>query len=367
MKIRLQRTVARRSAPDVAKRLLVGKLQRIFVGRFRLRLTKVHVEQRSTGHYAELETSEGVSEEYFTKVLDHLRISLSAHFDPPWVVMEEGQEPAPADIVEGPDTVDTIPPAIERPIGTINLDLPEDTFSRIYGRESQIRRIVDAISVGKDTNWLKRKHTLLSGPPGCGKTETMLTLAHALGKEGESWIWFDATSTSKAGAIESLMKAPVLPPILFVEEIEKVQESSLRWLLSVMDERGEIRRTNYRVGSQVKSARLTIIATANNVDILRAMDSSALYSRFGNRIHFPSPDREVMEKILTREITEINGNQQWVNETLNFGFDKMGIRDSREILNILLCGRDRLLTGEYQRDYLNTIPPQDRKDLKLAE
>ncbi len=357
--LHLARAVARRAAPEVAKKHLVSAIKAALKAAPHISLAHVTVSLRDTGHVAQADFTGRVSDEYKDRFVGHLRGVLAARMDPPWdLATEEGTVPS----VDGSDKPVKI---AERPVGEVNLAFPEGTFNRIYGREAQIRRILDAVQIGQDTGWTKRKHTLLSGPPGCGKTELCLTLASALGEEGSAWLWFDATSTTKAGALEQLMKAPALPPILFVEEIEKCQENALRWLLSVMDERGEIRRTNYRVGNESKKAPLTLIATANNVQALEDMDSGAIYSRFGNRVYFPPPDREVMESILRREVNEINGKNQWAYAALEFGFDKLGIKDCREIINIMLCGRDRLLTGQYQRDFLHTMPPQDREKLGL--
>jgi energy-coupling factor transporter ATP-binding protein EcfA2 len=296
--------------------------------------------------------------------------AVTTRFDPPWLQADAVQA-APTESGQEP-TQPEEPPA--RPIGEISLDFPPDAFSRIYGREAQIRRLTDAVSLGRDTGWAKRKHTLFLGPPGCGKTETMLTFARLLGEEGKAWLWFDATGTTRAGAIEMLMRAPAVPPVLFVEEIEKTQESSLRWLLGVMDERGEIRRTNYRVGNQVKAIKLCVVATCNNEQLLKGMDAGALYSRFANRVYCPEPTREVLAKILTREVSELSGtnwtdqHSRWVAKALEFGYDKLNGRDPRELINMVLCGRDRLLDGSYQKDFEETLSPWDRKmkDPKLA-
>lgn len=349
--VRIYRPVARRAAPEVVKRLLEPICRRVTKAAKHITYARCKVSVINTGHVAEVSYNANVTDDYRDRFIAHLFGVLAAKFEPPWEPYSDGT-------VSSATTGDRVKIA-ERPVGQVNLDFEPQAFGRIYGREAQIRRIMDAILIGQDTGWEKRKHTLLSGPPGCGKTEVCLTLANALGNEGEAWLWFDATSTTKAGALEQLMKAPALPPILFVEEIEKCQENALRWLLSVMDERGEIRRTNYRVGNESKKAPLTLVATANNVQALQDMDSGAIYSRFGNRVYFPPPDRPVMEKILFREVGEIGGNPAWVEAALTFGYDRLKIRDCREIINILLCGRDRLLNGSYQKDFLLTMPPQD--------
>lgn len=241
------------------------------------------------------------------------------------------------------------------------------SFDRIYGREAQIRRTFDALHLAVKTDWSRRRHTLYDGSPGCGKTETALAFAKMLGNEGEHWLWFDAPNMTKAGAVELLISSPSVPPVLFIEEIEKVEENALRWLLGVMDVRGEVRRTNYRVGNEAKNVRMLIIATANDVKQLKTVMSGALYSRFQNRIYFPEPDREIMGRILAREIREIGGNEKCIEAALKFGYDRWGMRDPRDLINVATCGGDRLLDGTAQADHENTMHPFDRVSLYRAK
>jgi SpoVK/Ycf46/Vps4 family AAA+-type ATPase len=120
-----------------------------------------------------------------------------------------------------------------------------------------------------------------------------------LGKENEAYLWFDATSFTKAGVLSSFSSSsPIIPPCLFIEEIEKCVEDALRWLLGLMDIRGEIRRLNYRVGHEAKNVRMVVIASANNVKLLKTLLAGALYSRFQSKIYCPPPDRPSMEQIL---------------------------------------------------------------------
>lgn len=248
----------------------------------------------------------------------------------------------------------------DKELGEVSLD-KANHFDKLYGRESQVNRILGALKLGKRTNWLKRTHTILDGDPGCGKTECMLATSRMLGEENKAWKWFDATSMTKAGVLEEIMQSPVVPPVLFIEEIEKCEEHSLRWLLGVMDTRGQVRRTNYRVGNQAKNVRMCIIATANDVALLKSLMSGALYSRFQNKIYCPRPDRIILEKILQRELNEIKGKQEWIEPTLQFGFDKWEMNDPRDLITIMSCGGDDLLTGDYQKDYENTMHPLDKK------
>lgn len=251
-------------------------------------------------------------------------------------------------------------------LGTVNLE-PKDNFVRVYNRMPQINRVMDALRLAQRTNWVKRTHTLFDGPPGCGKSEIMLGLRSMLGEENRAWRWMDATSMTKAGAIEEIIESSVVPPVLFLEEIEKCEEAALRWLLGVMDTRGEIRRTNYRVGNQAKNVRMVVIASANNVKLLRGLMSGALYSRFQNKVYCPRPDREVMKLILQREITEISGDPAWIEPAIRFGYDKWGMTDPRELIQICSCGAERLMNGSYQRDFEATMHPTEKRALLKAK
>jgi hypothetical protein len=249
-------------------------------------------------------------------------------------------------------------------LGDLNLE-QNGHYDRIYGRTPHINRVIDALRLAKTTDWLKRTHTLLDGSPGSGKTEIMLATSEMIGEEGKSWLWFDATSMTKAGVIEIIMENDTVPGVLFIEEIEKCPENDLRWLLGIMDVRGQIRRTNYRVGNQAKNVRMIVIATANDVKLLKTVMSGALYSRFQNKVYCAPPDKEIMRQILLREIDEINGKLDWVEPALKFAVDKWGMNDPRDVITILSCGRDRLMNGSYQKDYEETMHPLERRQLEI--
>lgn len=284
----------------------------------------------------------------------------------PWKVIipiEYGRVASDAELEHTKSEVLKVKADEPKELGRVNLK-PGSNFNHIYGRRPQINRILAALRLAERTDWNKRTHSVLDGEPGCGKTEIMLSCAKMLGEEGRAWQWFDATSMTKAGALEQLIGSEVVPPVLFIEEIEKCEESALRWLLGVMDMRGMVRRTNYRVGNQAKNVRMVVIATANDVKLLKGMMSGALYSRFQNKIWCPRPDRTIMEKILVREMEDIGGKPEWVQATLKFGVDHWHMTDPRDLITICSCGGDDLLTGKYQRDYEATMHPLDREALR---
>ena len=287
----------------------------------------------------------------------------------PWVVVEPvGYDQIAGEAKIADEKVKNLRLKADEPkeLGSVTLD-PADHFKRLFGREAHIRRIIDAIELAVETDFEKRNHSLLNGPPGCGKSEVMVATSKMLGKEGEAWLWFDATSMTRAGAIEELMKAEKVAPVLFIEEIEKTEESALRYLLGVMDHRGEVRRTNYRVGNQCRNYRAVIIATANDVAHLESLLAGALYSRFQQRIYCEPPNRAIMQRILEREIAEIKGDTAWIEPTLKFGFDDWCMRDPRNLITICTCGRNRLLDGSYQKDYIATMHPYERDKLLVEK
>ena len=287
----------------------------------------------------------------------------------PWrVLVPSGYADVAADAIEEAEQTAVLKMKADEPkaIGNINLNT-RGHFSHIFGRQAQINRIMSALKLGNRTDWNKRVNSVLDGEPGCGKTEIMKACAKMLGKEDEAYMWVDATSTTKAGMLERLIGGEVVPPVMFIEEIEKCEELALRWLLGVMDIRGQVRRLNYRTGAQCENVKMVVIATANDVKLLKNMMSGALYSRFQNKIYCPRPDRRIMQRILEREIKEINGDARWIEPSLQFAVDKWGMSDPRDIITICSCGGEDLLTGKYQKDYEETMHPLEKEELLKAK
>ena len=239
-------------------------------------------------------------------------------------------------------------------IGYLPLEIPDDFevyFDHLYGLEAHISRVKRAIEGTMETGWKKRLHCALIGPPGCGKSDISHSIKEAVG--AENVLEFDATSTTMAGAQKQLAEMAEngsgLPRILLVEEIEKADDKSLAWLLSLMDLRGEIRKTTAR-GKINTDTKMICIATVNDVPTFKKIAFGALYSRFSNKIYFRRPTRELLGRILEREVSLINGNREWIIPTLDMA-DKIQTTDPREVISLMLCGRDALLTGEFQNEW----------------
>lgn len=240
-------------------------------------------------------------------------------------------------------------------VGYAPLEIPEnwgDYFDHLYGLEAHISRVKRALEGTVLTSWHKRLHCALIGPPGCGKSDIVHSIKKALGEE--SVLEFDATSTTQAGAQKELSEREELPRVLLVEEIEKAPEGSLSWLLSVLDLRGEIRKTTAR-GNILRDTKMIAIATVNDLPTFQKVAFGALASRFANKVYFHRPDRELLGRILEREVNAVNGKSEWINPTLDFA-EQLKTTDPREVISLMLCGRDGLLDNTFQREMQWTSP-----------
>lgn len=219
------------------------------------------------------------------------------------------------------------------------------------------------------SNWQQRANIALIGPPACGKSDICKSLKKLLGDEAV--LEFDGTSTTMAGAQQNLAEREVLPRVMLIEEIEKAPETALPWLLSILDLRGEVRKTTAR-GNILREVHMVGICTVNNQEVFDKLASGALSSRFSLPLHFQRPPREILWKILHREVTKISGDDAWIEPVLDYA-EKRGISDPRKLIAICLTGREKLLSGEYQKmlDRVSGHQPGIRTDsngsAKLAD
>lgn len=232
---------------------------------------------------------------------------------------------------------------------------PEKYFKGLYERESQVAIILSSIREYIRSKFENRFHCILHGPPACGKTSIIRSVCDMVGRDAV--LHFDATTTTSAGAIRSLMESKNIPPIVCIEEIEKtVDEKSLRWLLGVLDFRCEIRKVTYRE-SMIREVKLLCIATANDYGMFRSLMGGALESRFSHKVFCPRPSRKVLWQILKREVKKEGGKEKWIKPALDWCINQERTNDPRRVITVCLSGGNDLLSGKYQKHLVNTRTP----------
>lgn len=221
-------------------------------------------------------------------------------------------------------------------------------LSHIYGRDHHIKVIQSVVRAATESKMENRFHTMLYGPPGCGKTDLLESICSGLGEQNKVWLKLDAPSTTMAGAQKLLLQTDFIPPIWIIEEIEKVNENALTYLLSVLDKRSEVNKLNFRE-SNTRKVKVLVLATANNKALFSQMLHGALDSRFCTQLYCPRPNREEIELILNREVDKVKGKKAWIKPALEFCVDEQGWNDPRKIIPVCICGGDDLLSEKYQR------------------
>lgn len=236
-----------------------------------------------------------------------------------------------------------------------------ESFKNIYGLNAQIRTILSSVKSAIDTKGHRRNHTVLWGKPACGKTQVVLALENLLGPN--SVLRLDATSTTRAGLEKLFFKDLVkIPPIVVCEEMEKAKEEWLQIWLGALDDRGEIRKINFRT-CLVREVRILFICTVNDKNLFDKMmggegsgKPGALSSRCVNDVYFPRPDINILRSILKKDIALKGGKLDYIEPCIQLS-ENLNINDPRKVLSFL-SGGERLLTGEYQKDLFDIIKSQ---------
>lgn len=241
-------------------------------------------------------------------------------------------------------------------------------WKNLYGVNAQTRIILSNIKRAHETNGESRNHAVLFGHAGCGKTTTMFALESMFG--ADAVLKLDATSTTKAG-LEKLFFNDLneIPPLVFMEEAEKADPEALKIWLGALDDRGEIRKVNFRV-NQLRSVKVLFICSVNNKALFDKMmgsdgtEAGALSSRCVTQVYFPRPSQAVLLQILDKEVREKGGRPEWIAPAIQLATE-MGISDPR-IVRSYLAGGDRLLDGTYQRDWRAIYQAQHAFNNKAA-
>jgi hypothetical protein len=236
-------------------------------------------------------------------------------------------------------------------------------YKDLFGLDAQTRLLKDALDAAMDSQFQHRFNVVLVGPPGCGKTEMCKIIKKLYGEAAV--MEFDGTSTTAAGAQKRIAELAELPRIMIIEEIEKANAEALNYLLSMLDTRGEIRKTTAR-GNIDRDTKVLAIVTVNNWSKFKKIASGALHSRFATPIKFGRPSPQVMRMILEREIQKLidaggQGNMGWIDPAIKFA-DEMGVKDPRRVIALCLNGKDRWFDGSFEADCKATMVFEPEED-----
>jgi energy-coupling factor transporter ATP-binding protein EcfA2 len=249
----------------------------------------------------------------------------------------EGEDWTPPDEVLG---------NISEEAGYVTVVLPEQKeweshISHLIGLDEKWEAIRGAIEAGLVSDWEDRQNVALIGPPGCGKSDMLRSLKRALGEDAV--LEFDATSMTTAGVIKLLEERTVLPRCVFIEEIEKSPKDATNFMLALADLRAEIRKTTHRDNIQ-RDINVLVICTVNGKKLFFERASGALASRFTNKLYFKRPDREMLKRILEREVVKIKGDLNWIDPVLDW-CDRTNETDPRAVQSLLKTYRQRWVTS----------------------
>lgn len=246
-------------------------------------------------------------------------------------------------------------------------------FAGIYEREEQIRNIHAAVQMAQDTNGEIIPHVLLYGRPGACKTkltEHFKAWYDSTPGDVERVKFVDCTTMTQAGVENWLLDQASdgsLPEVLVLDEVEKQDKKNLSSFLSIMGS-GIIARLNARIGNRRERASFVVIGICNDEQQLKVWNDGALWSRFGgNKLFCPRPSYELCDRILKELVKKIpGGKREWAEAALKFGWHDLGERDIREIKDHL-CGRDRLLTGGWQKDKLKMLAAKQKEEAEVVQ
>jgi hypothetical protein len=156
----------------------------------------------------------------------------------------------------------------------------------------------------------------------------------------------------------------VIPPIMLIEELEKVDSPIiLKFLLGLLDDRSEINKLNYRIGHDRRKVKLLCLATVNDMAKLTNTHAGAVASRFTNQLFCPRPTRDVVAQILRRDVdtvySKIEHRHLWIEPTLKYVYDEEKNTDPRRSRFVCLVGKDKLLDGSFQESLRKSRLPAE--------
>lgn len=166
------------------------------------------------------------------------------------------------------------------------LDLSRSNYSNIVLTEEATRQVAANLFLpiihGSDWNkygFARKSGVLMQGPPGCGKTETLLKVANLCALHSRTYIQCSSVHDLESAVHMALSYQPC---VVAVEDIDKVAEgrnTSVDALLNIID------------GTETKNRDILFVATTNDVDSIT--EAMLRPGRLGDGFIYMGPPDEV--------------------------------------------------------------------------
>lgn len=202
-----------------------------------------------------------------------------------------------------------------RPAETKKLEIPKDLFSVIVGYDD----VCDVLR--RSLGALRKVHVLLWGSPSSAKSLFLLELGRISGA-----VYALGSSSTKAGLADLLLQH--MPPVLMVDEIEKMNMRDAAVLLSLM-ETGIVSESKYHRRRQEKLDTM-VVAAANRINGL----PPELRSRF-MALHFREYDEPTYREIVEHVLVEREGcDRELARHITEVAIRRLRTRDVRDAVRL---------------------------------
>lgn len=172
------------------------------------------------------------------------------------------------------------------------LDLTRSSFNKIVFSAETERQVAANLflPIIHGERWLEhgfpaKTGVLMQGPPGCGKTETLLQVAHLCVQNSRTYIQCESVLDLQ---LATHMALQYQPSVVSVEDIDKAvtgRDEDVDRLLNIID------------GTEAKGRRIIFVATTNSVESIT--EAMLRPGRLGDGfIHMGPPDAAACERLV---------------------------------------------------------------------
>ena len=203
--------------------------------------------------------------------------------------------------VEDGEVPQTPPATLEEVVGLARERFSNSPFARLHSLSDAFSSISDLLlSAGRGGLGGDRRHILLVGPPGAGKSFLLSLFDHP-----QAPIFYGATTTPK-GLVQYLVETPIV--LLRFDELDKANKATVDAFLHILSE-GRLVFAEKRLGRMEVRVDAPLLAAAN-YDFLakRSQSWEALLDRVVLvELALKQDDHEALESIVREKLPDLAG------------------------------------------------------------